>query len=110
MQQEVDQIMKKVLSSLILSGVLCAPLFAANPVELREQNQKVRIRQGVKSGELTRNEARKLRKEQVKIRKIEKKAKSDRSVTGKEARKLDRALDKASKAISRQKQDKQDRN
>ena len=101
--------MKKIILSLILTGTLSAPLFAANPVDRREHSQRARIRQGVKSGELTRNEAKKLRKEQVKIRAIERKAKSDGDITRKEVRKLDRALDKASKDIYKQKNDKQDR-
>jgi polyhydroxyalkanoate synthesis regulator phasin len=102
--------MKRVILSVILSGTLCAPLFAANPADLREKSQKVRIRQGVKSGELTRKEAKKLRKEEVKIRAIERKAKSNGDITRKEARKLDRALDKANKDIRKQKSDKQNRN
>jgi len=108
--------MRKVVLSLLLSGTLCAPLFAANPanpanpVDQREQNQKSRIRQGVKSGELTRNETRHLRKEEAKIGTLEQKARSDGEISKKEARKLDRFLDKAKRDIYKQKHDKQDRN
>ena len=102
--------MRKVVLSLLLSGALCAPLFAGNPIDRREQNQKSRIRQGVKSGELTRNETRHLRKEEAKIGTFEQKAKSDGEISKKEARKLDRFLDKASRDIYKQKHDKQDRN
>jgi len=105
--------MRKVVLSLLLSGTLCAPLFAANPanpIDRREQNQKSRIRQGVKSGELTRNETRHLRKEEAKIGTLEQKARSDGEISKKEARKLDRFLDKAGRDIYKQKHDKQDRN
>ena len=105
--------MRKVVLSLLLSGTLCAPLFAANPanpIDQREQNQKSRIRQGVKSGELTRNETRHLRKEEAKIGTLEQKARSDGEISKKEARKLDRFLDKAGRDIYKQKHDKQDRN
>jgi hypothetical protein len=94
---------------MLLSGTLCVPLFAQNPIDQREQSQKARIRQGVKSGELTRNEARQLLKKEAKIRASERKAKSDGEITRKEARKLDRKLDKASRDIAKQKNDKQDR-
>jgi len=105
--------MRKVVLSLLLSGTLCAPLFAANPanpIDRREQNQKSRIRQGVKSGELTRNETRHLRKEEAKIGTLEQKARSDGEISKKEARKLDRFLNKANRDIYKQKHDKQDRN
>src|SRR5687767_9455242 len=100
--------MKRVALAAILCGALCTPLFAQKaPVDTRQENQKTRIRQGVKSGELTRKEARQLVNEQKKIRALERKAKADRDVTRKEARKLDRSQDKASKRILKQKQDNQ---
>src|SRR5262245_47934641 len=102
--------MRKVVISFLVSGLLCAPLFAANPVDRREHNQNVRIRQGVKSGELTRNETRQLIKEETRIRVAERKAKSDGEITSKEAKKLDHFLDKASRDIYKQKHDNQDRN
>ena len=102
--------MKKVISGILLTGILCTPLFAANPVYRREQAQRARIRQGVRTGELTRNETRRLAKEEARIRAVERKAKSDGEITKKEARKLDRVLDKASRNIHRQKNDRQDRN
>jgi hypothetical protein len=102
--------MRKLMMSFLISGTLCGPLFAVNPVDSREQNQRTRIRQGVKSGELTRNETRHLLKEEAKIRTFERKAKSDGEISAKEKAKLDRFLDKASKDIYKQKHDQQDRN
>src|SRR5687768_4309710 len=101
--------MKRAILTLIFCGAVSAPLFAQNPVDTRQQNQKARIRQGVKSGELTRNEARQLIKGQAKVRAVEKKALKDSEITRKEARKLDRSLDKSSQKIFRQKHDNQDR-
>ena len=101
--------MKRVALAAMLCGALCTPLLAQGPINTRQENQKARIRQGVKSGELTRNEARRLVKEQAKIRTLERKAKSDGDITRKEARKLDRSLDKSSQRILKQKQDNQDR-
>ena len=101
--------MKRVALAAMLCGALCTPLFAQGPINTRQENQKARIRQGVKSGELTRNEARQLVKEQAKIRTLEKRAKSDDDITRKEARKLDRSLDKSSQRILKQKHDNQDR-
>ena len=101
--------MKRAILTLILCAAVSAPLFAQNPVGARQQNQKARIRQGVKSGELTRNEARQLIKGQAKVRAVEKKALKDSEITRKEVRKLDRSLDKSSQKIFRQKHDNQDR-
>jgi polyhydroxyalkanoate synthesis regulator phasin len=100
----------KIILGLLLSGTLCAPLFAGNPIDQREQNQKARIRQGVKSGELTRNEARRLLREEAKIRAKENKARSNGQISKKEARKLNRSLDKANRDIFRQKHDNQTQN
>jgi hypothetical protein len=102
--------MRKVISGILLTGILCTPLFAANPVDRREQAQRARIRQGVRSGELTRNETRRLAQQEARIRVVERKAKSDGEITKKEALRLDRVLDRASRNIHRQKNDRQDRN
>jgi hypothetical protein len=84
--------------------------YAQNPVDRREDHQRDRIKQGIKNGELTKAEARHLRVEEARIRLIEAKAKSDGQITTKEARQLDRRLDKTSRHIYRQKHDRQDRN
>ena len=79
-------------------------------VDKREDVQKERIKDGVKSGELTKPEAKKLVKQQRNIKKTEAKAKSDGEVTAAERAKLDRKQDRASRKIAKQKNDKQDRN
>jgi len=79
-------------------------------IDKREQNQKARIKQGVKSGELTKKEARKLGAEQKKIQRDEKKAKADGVVTPEEKAKIRKEQRKASKDIYRQKHDTQKKN
>lgn len=78
-------------------------LFDVNKTQARH-NQ--RIRQGVKSGELTNKEAAKLRKQQNKFKAREAKLRQD-GLTLKERRKLDKHQDKLSKQIYKQKNDKQ---
>jgi hypothetical protein len=104
--------MKKfIFSSLIaLSFAFTATSQTATPVvDAREQNQKARIKDGVKSGELTRVEATKARVDQAKIKRAEAKAKSDGVVTAGERAKLDAKQDRASKRIYKNKHDAQKR-
>jgi hypothetical protein len=79
-------------------------------VDAREKNQKARIKQGVKSGELTRRETRRLATEQLKIRRDEAKVKSDGKVTPRERAKLQRELNRSSRDISRLKHNNRKRN
>ena len=72
----------------------------------RQINQQARIKQGVKSGELTKGETRKLEKEQAKIQYDKKVAKSDGKVTPQERRKITREQNKASRDIKRLKNNK----
>ena len=102
--------MRKVLLSLLLTGALCATAFAQNPINRREHRERTLIRKGIQRGEITKQEARHLRKEQQRIERLEDRAKSDGNITRKEARKLDRALDKARRDIYKQSHDKQDNN
>lgn len=78
-------------------------------VDTRQQNQQTRIREGVASGEVTRAEAKKLRAEQRNIRRTEHRAEADGTVTDRERARLQRKQNRASRDISRQKHDRQDR-
>lgn len=79
-------------------------------VNARQEKQKNRIKQGVKSGELNKKEAKRLRNQQRKLNKMEKKMrKSGGGLTKKEAAKLDRKQDQLSKNIKKQKNDAQKR-
>ncbi len=75
-------------------------------VTKRQMNQQRRIRQGVKSGELTKGETRKLETDEAKIRAEKKMAKADGNVTPAERKKLRRDENKASRDIYRLKHNK----
>jgi hypothetical protein len=83
---------------------------AATPGVTKGQiNQQRRIRQGVRSGELTRPETKKREAEQAKIQADKKAAKSDGTVTKDERKQLHKEENKASKDIYKQKHDAQKR-
>ena len=92
----------------ILVMAFAAPVFAAakSPgVDRREHKQKQRIKQGVKSGALTKDEARALSAEQRAIRAKEREMKSDGVLTREERKDLHQDLNEASKNIAEQKHD-----
>ena len=105
--------MKSKVWGLLLAAAVCAtPAWASgkrsiNNIQHREQ---LRIRQGIRSGELTRPEARRLESQQAKIRVDERFARADGKLTAKERTRLHRELGHASRNIYRQKHDNQDRN
>jgi uncharacterized membrane protein YebE (DUF533 family) len=76
-------------------------------IDQRQANQERRIEQGEKSGQLTPKEATRLEKGQARVQKMEDKAAADGKVTKKERARIERAQDRQSKAIYRQKHDKQ---
>jgi hypothetical protein len=76
-------------------------------IQKREQIQEKRIDQGVKSGELTPREAGKLEAQQAKIKQDEARMKSDGKLTKQERRKLTREQNRASKKIANKKQNDQ---
>lgn len=78
-------------------------------IDRREHREQRRIHQGIRSGELTRREAGRLRAEQFRIRAYEARAKSDGSLTRRERHRLDQMMDRAGRDIYRQKHDRQDR-
>jgi hypothetical protein len=78
-------------------------------VNHRQHNQQHRIQQGVKSGELTRGETRRLQTEQRHIRHEERAYKADGRLTRAERADLHRDQNHASRDIYRQKHDAQQR-
>ena len=94
------------LVSILLLGNL---MFAQGTVNQRERRQQRRIADGVKDGELTQKEARKLEKQQAKIHKAEARAKADGEFTAKERAKIQKRQNKASHQIYKEKHDKQTR-
>lgn len=100
------------LAVLIAAGVCYSSSLAQEKtprVDKREKIQKERIKDGVKSGELTRRETRRLAAEQKKIRNDEARAKADGIVTPRERARLNKELNRASRDIHRQKHDNQKR-
>ena len=98
--------MKNVLLSSVL--VLVFGLSAeAHRNQSRERNQQSRIRNGVQSGELTQKEAKKLRKGQRKVDRLQKGAMEDGVLSPEEKARIEKAQDRQSKRIYRQKHDAQ---
>ncbi len=93
---------------LLTIGLVLTFSFAASAqntpgVDKREKNQKQRIVDGVKDGELGFKETAKLLKQQAEIRKFERKAKADGTVTLGERVRLHRELNQAGNNIRRKK-------
>jgi hypothetical protein len=84
--------------------LLAGPRAKRTPVVTQRQiNQQARIRQGVRSGQLTRGETRLLQREQAKIRHHKRLARADGVVTRWERKKLNREQNRASRHIYRAK-------
>jgi len=100
---------KSVAAALVSTLLVGSLVFAQGTVNQREQRQQKRIADGVRDGELTRKEARKLEKQQAKIHMAEAKAKRDDEFTARERAKIQEKQDKASHQIYKEKHDKQTR-
>jgi hypothetical protein len=72
-------------------------------IDRREVNQHVRIQQGVRSGTLTKPEARNLRHGQRHVRRVERRAKADGTVTPRERARITAAQNHQSRKIYRKK-------
>lgn len=94
-------------AAIVLFGSVSFSQDKTPAVDQRQENQKARIIEGRKSGELTRKETRRLAVQQGKIKADEKKAKADGVVTPAERAKLQHEQNRASKNIYRQKHDAQ---
>jgi hypothetical protein len=101
------------LRKIVVAAALAAisiPAMAGTPrLDAREHNQRQRIAQGVRSGELTRPEARRLIAGERRLHRHERYAKSDGVVTRAERARLQRNADRMSARIYRQKHDPQSR-
>lgn len=108
--------MKSTVSIAVLAALACvmtagqAAAGTRGPgVSARQQNQRARIQQGVRSGELTRRETRHVAEDQRDIRQLERGYKSDGKLTGAERHDLQHEQNQASRDIYKQKHDSQDR-
>ena len=96
--------------TLLQRGMLSTFVTAEAGVNDRERNQQRRIRQGVRSGELTRGEFRRLEREQARVRRHEARARSDGRFTLRERARINRELNRSSRHIYRQKHNRLYRN
>lgn len=78
--------------------------------DARQAHQQQRIVNGVKSGELTMRETRRLAAGQVHLNRVENRAKADGVVTARERAHMQHEENQQSRRIRRQKHDGQDRN
>ena len=106
--------MKRILLSLAaLAAVSTAPLAArAAPwqsINQRQANLEQRINQGVRSGELTRPEAARLRGEFKSIARLEASYRRSNGLSMRERADLDARFDRLSRQVMAQKHDRQDR-
>jgi hypothetical protein len=103
---------KAILASIaIVFGIaLNASAQTATPsIDGRQHNQRERIAQGVSSGELTRRETAQSVRDQRRIHRTEKRAKSDGTVTRGERAHIQHKQNKASRQLRRNKHDVQQR-
>lgn len=99
----------KIACAALLTAI-ALPAVAGTPfLDAREQNQRERIAQGVRSGELTRPETRRLVRGEARLHRHELIAKSDGIVTRAERLRLQRHANGMSQRIYRQKHDRQSR-
>lgn len=92
-----------VIATVITLSGLAVIEAKADQTDTRQKRQRKRIQQGVKEGEISKDEAKKLRKGNRRVKRMEKKAKKDGTVTKKEKRKLNKAQNKQSKRIHKAK-------
>ena len=104
------QMLFAAIAALTLTTVSVVEAGTRDPrVNARQHNQHARIVQGVRSGELTRHETRRLAETQRDVRQLERAYKSDGQLTRAERRDLNHEQNQASRAIRRQKHDGQSR-
>ena len=96
--------------TIAVSGAALAQSNATPSVTKRQIRQQERVKQGVRSGELTRKEARRLEIQQVKIQHDKLEAKSDSVVTPAERKHIQREENRASRNIYRKKHNAAKRN
>ena len=107
--------MKHIIVGLFITALVgIAPAFGQDKdpkgvVNERKENEKDRIKAGVKDGSLTKAEAAKLKVEQAKVNKDIREARKDGDVTVKERAKINKEQNKLSKDIKQQRTDKQTR-
>lgn len=90
-------------------GASAVSMAGQHGIDARQHREQQRINQGIRSGELTRREARRLETGLARIRIDERFARSDGYISPRERARLNRELNRESRGIYRQKHDGQDR-
>lgn len=108
--------MKKTFSTVAIFVIACVMSFAAEAaptrsprINQRQTHQQVRIREGVKSDELTRKETLKLEAGQIRVNRMERRAKADGRLTKRERARVHHAQNVQSRQIYTEKHDTQRR-
>jgi hypothetical protein len=96
-------------AAVFVLGVSAVSMAGPRGINKREYNEQRRINQGIRNGELTRHEAGRLEAGLARIRIDERFARRDGEITCRERARLNRELNRESRAIYRQKHDGQDR-
>lgn len=89
-------------------GASAVSMAGSHGIDRREYREQQRINQGIRSGELTRREARRLEAGLARIKIDERFARSDGNLSPRERARLNRELNHESGGIYRQKHDGQD--
>ena len=97
--------MQGLKTKLLIATLVALPTVALAGTHLRQRDQQHRIAQGVRSGALTRDEAKSLRSEGRGIRQEERAYKSDGTLTAAERKDLHQDLRQASRNIYVEKHD-----
>ncbi len=91
-----------IFATTILALMWCSAAWADRS-SIRDHRQTRRIRQGIRSGEITRPEVRRLKKEQRRIDRAYRRASADGHLNRREGRRLNKMQDRASRHIYRAK-------
>jgi uncharacterized membrane protein YebE (DUF533 family) len=90
---------KMILATLLVALFMGLSEYAGAHPRHRQRNQVHRIKEGVRNGEITRHEARHLKKEQRHIASMKRNARADGHVSPRERARIARAEHRASKNI-----------
>ena len=99
--------MKRLIIATAVGALFSGTVLAQQGTVQRDVNQQERIEQGLKSGQLTTQEASRLENEQARIQRDQSRAMRDGVVTPAEKARLDREQNRASRDINREKNDAQ---
>ena len=105
----MNRIVLASLTALTLSAAVSTGASAYDRVDARQAVQSSRIQQGIRSGEINRFEAMRLRAEQARIAQMERRAEADGRVDRHEAAQIRRAQNEASRHIYQESHDSQRR-